>query len=122
MTGLIQHTFDAELAGRRRDDALARVHEHARPAWRHDALRAIYDLCRTRSEFTTDAVWALLDRRLVLVPHEPRALGAIMRMASARGWCHPTGEVRKSTRAECHGRPLTVWVARQPLPEWDPVT
>jgi len=113
------HLFDPGLGQQLREQAIARVDEHAPPDWRLEALRAVYDLCRTRSEFTTDAVWGLLDRRGVAPPPEPRAIGAIMRAATRRGWCEATDHTRKSVRAECHRRPVQVWRHLGPLPAWD---
>jgi hypothetical protein len=116
------HLFDPQLGARLREGAIERVTSAAPVSWRIEALRAVYDLCRTRSEFTTDAVWALLDRRGVAAPTEPRAIGGVMRIASRRGWCEATDETRQSIRAECHRRPLQVWRHLGPLPAWDRLT
>lgn len=114
------HMFDAALATVVRDEAIARVEDNAEPDWVLEALRAIYRICQTRDTFTTDRVWAILDSRSIPGPHEPKALGAVIRTAQRRGWCRPTPEYTQSVRVECHRRPLRVWQSAGPLlASWD---
>lgn len=113
------HMFNAFKAARERDAAIAQVGENAEPDWKLEALKAVYHICSTRLSFTTDRVWAILDGRHVDAPHEPKALGAVMRIAAHRRWCRATNRYEKSVRVECHRRPLCVWDVLVPLPEWD---
>lgn len=76
--------------------------------WWREAAAAISLLCKRGTPFTTDAVWFLLDKSGVKT-HDPRALGAVVRAACKDGLIRPTGEYHKSTRKECHRRPLAVW-------------
>lgn len=89
-------------------DALLRVDEHADPDWKDVARDAIAFLATTRHEFTTDDVWAELDRHSATT-HEPRALGALMRKAARQRLIAPTDRYVTSTRAACHSRPVKVW-------------
>jgi hypothetical protein len=93
------------------DEAIARVGSNADPGWVRSALDAVRSIALTRSRFTTDDVWELLERRGVQATHEPRALGAVIRMASKKGIIRSTGEYVKSKRVECHSRPVMVWEA-----------
>lgn len=98
----------AEIA---RDEAIARV-SRSHADWIPQALMAVRYIARARGHggtFTTDAVWAVLNGWGVGAPIEPRALGAAMRQASKLGLCEPTNLTSKSTRIDCHARPLRVW-------------
>ena len=89
-----------------RDEALARVKEHADKEWKAEAMRAVVRVARERGRFTTDDVWAVLGESGT---HEPRAMGAIMRQAARNGWVRATDEYVRSSRVACHARPLRVW-------------
>lgn len=63
---------------------------------------------RTRGDtFTTDDLWAVFAH-----PPEPRAMGAAIKAARVEGLIIAEGVYRKSTRAECHARPVAVWRRR----------
>lgn len=91
-----------------RDRALVQVDSNANGDWKRQARACVLELCISRQEFTTDAVWALLERRGART-HEPRALGAVMRHAVGEEWCAPTGRYHPSVRVDCHARPLQIW-------------
>ena len=94
--------FDAEEA---RDEAIARV-ERGAGDWVQRARDAATMVALARFDFTTDDVWdALGDDR----PTEPRALGAVMKQLAGEGRIRATGEYRKSSRVDCHARPVAVW-------------
>lgn len=103
--------FDQPSGPELADEAIQRAAENADREWYRSALDIVWSLGNT---FTTDDVWAALDRHGEPAPHEPRALGAVMRDARKRGWIAPTSEYRQSTRPECHGRPVRVWKAVTP--------
>ena len=96
-------------ATQRRDDAVARVTSHADPYWLVVAESAIADLAAHREEFTTDAVWALLSRRKVSEPREPRAMAGAMARAKAAGIIEPTERYAPSDDPTSHARPKRVW-------------
>jgi len=95
--------FDAEEA---RDEAIARVEAHAPEGWLQRAHDKVQLVALARFDFTTDQVWDALgeDR-----PAEPRALGAVMKAMARDGKIRATGEYRKSSRVDCHARPVAVW-------------
>lgn len=90
------------------DDAIAQVRQNARSEWGAKALVVVKQLCKEHASFTTDMVWAELDKT-GWKSHEPRALGAIMRQASSNDWCRSTGQFTISQRPACHRRPITIW-------------
>jgi hypothetical protein len=108
-----RHVFDAEASAVARDAAIEQVEDAASAAWKAEAFVAVARVCETREEFTTDAVWAMLDERGVAIPREPRAMGAIMRRAVTAGLCLPTDRTSKSVRIECHRRPLQIWASNR---------
>jgi hypothetical protein len=95
--------FDAEEA---RDQAIARVEANAPEGWVQRARDTVNLIALSRFDFTTDEVWDALgeDR-----PPEPRALGAVMKSMARDGYIRATGEYRKSSRVDCHARPVAVW-------------
>jgi hypothetical protein len=95
--------FDAEQA---RDEAISRVEAHAPEGWVQRARDTVTLIAMARFDFTSDHVWDALgeDR-----PPEPRALGAVMKAMARDGLIRATGEYRKSTRVDCHARPVAVW-------------
>jgi len=112
MNGEQSKLFDRERGEVLRDDAIARVDEHAALSWKDRALAAVWQ-CAVRHElFTTDDVWAAIPGDATT--HEPRAIGAIMRNAAARRWIVTTSLTRMSERPECHRRPVRVWRSRVP--------
>ena len=92
-----------------RDQAIAQVHHNADPAWKAAALDAVEMLHRLRLEFTSDDVWLFMEERHMPLPHERRALGAIMVAAARRGWIEPSDRHVASERPEAHARPIRIW-------------
>jgi hypothetical protein len=87
-----------------REEALARVREHADPGWYERALAALHALAGRQGTVTADDLWALVEP-----PREPRALGAVLREGRRNGWVVPTEKTVKSARAANHARPIRVW-------------
>lgn len=90
------------------DETIKKAGENANAEWWTQAVRAVQHVAGTRSRFTTDDVWELLDAST----HEHRAMGAVMRHARSMGWCTPSREYQPSTRDVAHGRPVRVWLGR----------
>lgn len=92
------------------NEAIERVERNADSEWKDGAYLACCLVAESLIEFTTDDVWEYMER---LFPnaqtHEPRAMGAIMRKAARDGKIVPTGEYAKSSRSECHSRPVMIW-------------
>lgn len=90
-------------------DAIDLVDEHADETWKTEANRLMFRFAAGARPFTADDLWAELQRSGVTT-HEPRALGAVFRRAARDGIITPIG-YKASTRPECHGRPVRVWVS-----------
>lgn len=78
------------------------------PDWYNQAEIVVQRLIHQGTYFTTDDVWELLKDSGYTTP-EPRALGSVIRQFARYKQIIPTGSYRKSTRPECHRRPLAVW-------------
>lgn len=76
--------------------------------WYGEAESTVAELVKRGEDFTTDDVWRLMARTGLSTP-EPRAMGAVIRQFANDRQIVPTGSYRKSTRVECHCRPLAVW-------------
>lgn len=88
---------------------LQSVLDNANPAWVKAVKKSIMQAARKYRTFTTDDVWAGLVEQDVTT-HEPRAIGAIMRLAAKKKVIEKVpGVYIKSRRAACHGRPLQAW-------------
>jgi hypothetical protein len=95
--------FDAQEA---EEEAIARVGANAPEDWVMRARQATQHVAGSRFDFTTDHVWDVLGDDK---PHEPRALGAVLKNLAREGIIRQTGEYRKSDRVENHRRPVAVW-------------
>lgn len=96
-----------------RDEAIDRVEDNAREEWISAARDVVMDLATKQRGFTTDEVWEGLDRRGIEPPHEPRALGAVMRWASRDAKIiGRTGRYILSQRPRCHLRPIPIWESK----------
>jgi len=84
--------------------------KHADAGWLTEALAAVFRVASSQENFTVDHVW--LDGEGLSSPREPRAMGAVMRIASKAGWISPTPDHWMSKRPACHRRPLRVWQSR----------
>jgi hypothetical protein len=103
------YVFDADLSAAARDEAIERVDDWADLLWKIEAGRALDDLLRIRIEFTTDALWAMLDARGVPRPRESRAMGAVLNRAARAGRIVNTGRQHRTVQSQAHRRPLTIW-------------
>lgn len=92
---------DAEVA---KQQGIDRAERGAPRRWLDQALLCVRVLAERQATLTADDLWGLIDQ-----PREPRALGAVMRAATAKGLVRATSEWRLSKRGACHRRPLRVW-------------
>lgn len=99
--------LDLVAAIQARDEAVRRVGLHADPEWVEHTLHVIWCLAVAHDEITTDDIWGTIGE--VAATHEPRALGAVMKKAAAKGWVSPTDRYRPSARPACHARPVRIW-------------
>lgn len=94
--------------GERLKNAAIMAVGNSNDAWIKRTLHRIYLIARHRSEFTTDAVWAVCSEEGDF-PGEPRAMGAAMRRAASEGICEGTDRTVRSVRPACHRRDIRVW-------------
>jgi hypothetical protein len=98
--------FDPDEGDRRRDDGMGRADDHADPDWKTIADQIVRDFTMP---FTGDDVWFTLDRRGVVYPHEPRALGPIIMRVYRAGLIEPTGRFLRTARPSAHRSPQREW-------------
>lgn len=93
----------------RRDRAIARTHG-ANTVWVDRMIAAIATIEPGRV-FTSDLLWSIADVRLCDLPRptEPRAMGAVVKLASTMGLIVRGDGYEKSSRPECHARPCARW-------------
>lgn len=89
--------------------AIDKVRKAAPPEWMSSVMAALELLCACKTQITTDDLWSIANISGIYKPPEPRAMGAVMRDAAARGLIRKTDRVVPSKRAECHRRPIAVW-------------
>ena len=82
--------------------------------WMGAALAAVVGLAGKRERFTSDDVWAELERRgCELEPGDNRAMGGALRRAARKGWIRRLrGAYEQSTRPKRHAGPVQVWESR----------
>lgn len=68
------------------------------------AYGIIHRLAYSRAYFTTDDIWARIEK-----PDEPRRLGPLLIRAKLDGVIEPTQITQTSTQGSNHGRPVRVW-------------
>lgn len=103
--------FDPNEGEHRKREAIDRVELNADNRWKEAAAEVVRRVASDRAEFTTDRIWALLekDHPNLGPPHEPRAMGAVMRKAAKAGLIEKTDRVTRTERPEAHRRDITVW-------------
>lgn len=95
------------VAAAERDAAMSAVDGHASDAaWRAWVWQWIAGL-NTGVEFIGDDVWQMADARGIAPPHDPRALGPLIKRAQHAGIIEATGVYRQSPRR--HLSPVMVW-------------
>lgn len=97
------------VAAQAKEAAIAQVDVHADVDWKRRAERVVLALAGTGGTFTTDDVWAYIEK-----PREPRALGAVMRMLAKAKRIQTTGTFKKTAQVLRHHAPIAVWI-RGPL-------
>jgi hypothetical protein len=80
------------------------------PNWPAVAKAAVAAVARRLPQLTTDDVWAELAEQGAS-GGDPRAIGPVMDAAAADGTIERTEETVKSSRKECHGRPVRIWAS-----------
>lgn len=100
--------LDSVASEKERDEAIARVEKHANQRWMLAAYNAVKWCAVHHRQFTTNEVWARLQRSPETT-HEARALGPVMANAARNGLIRNSGQYRRSQIPRQHGRPVPVW-------------
>lgn len=103
--------FNASEGARLRDEAIERT-GNANVYFKDQALPMVRDVAKRSEYLTTDDVWLSLRQADVIMPTDPRALGAVMKAAQKNQWIAPTDRHKLSQRPACHRRPLRIWKSR----------
>jgi len=98
------------LATQATEQAIKQVTENMDIQWRNAAIQILKVVCQNTQTFTTDSIWRLMEiDHPNLKPHEPRAMGAIMRWGVQHKWIVKTPDYVASTRPVAHKKPTAVW-------------
>lgn len=89
-------------------EAIQRVREHAPDWWLHAAEAAALKLGES-GPFTSDDVWTRLAGFGYEMPHEKRAMGAVLKKLARDKKIVPTGRWIASGLKSNHGRPQREW-------------
>lgn len=92
-------------AGAAREASIEQVDANALPEWRELARLAVLRVAEAMPTFTTDDVWEWLERNAPdVTPHEPAAMGPVIRYAIRAELCERTAAtVTNSRRPQHHG-------------------
>jgi hypothetical protein len=101
--------LDIIAATEAKNQAIATVATNADQTWLTACYNVIVQIATTTDTFTTDTIWQALENAALPTPHEPRAIGAVLRQAAANGLIRATDTYRPSARVACHARPIRVW-------------
>ncbi len=101
--------LDIIAATEAKNQAIATVTNNADQTWLTSCYSVIVQIATTTDTFTTDDIWQALENAALPTPHEPRAIGAVLRQAAADGLICPTDTYQPSARVACHARPIRVW-------------
>ena len=102
--------LDLIAATEAKEQALQQVADNTNPTWATDITQIILNL--PTPTFTTDDIWQAATDNNLMIPHEPRALGAILHRLAKQNLITPTDRYIPSLRPVCHRRPIRVWARR----------
>lgn len=105
----LQIDFDRSASIQNRDAAIQRVEQHADNAWLDVAMKALRTVAACKPTFTSDDVWAEIDRQSFATTHEHRAMGSVMVAGRKLGIIVPTDRFISTTKASQHRQPIRVW-------------
>jgi len=106
---LFDHARERRIAEgeRLKKESIEQV-DKANQLWVDRAVQVGKGIAQSRAggTMTADDIYPLMGG---LVCREPRAMGAVMSKLSDAGLIEATDRTVKSTRPECHRRPIRVW-------------
>jgi hypothetical protein len=101
--------LDGRESTKRRDAAIRRAGSNADKEWIREARRALLHVADTQELLTTDDIWAVLNTRNIRAPHEPRAMGAVIKWAEGQKHIIGTPNYQATKRVTGHSGPVRVW-------------
>lgn len=112
---IARKALDAAKGEIAKEEAVSRVEANASRALLDAAYDALLSAVIARRGLgfltvTTDDVWAVLAKRGVPGPHEPRAMGPVMRKGVSAGMVKATSTFTPSMLPQNHRRPVRVYV------------
>ena len=75
--------LDIIAATEAKEKAIAQVATSTDPKWFAECYRIVAATATNTNDFTTDDIWQALADAQLPTPHEPRAIGAVLRHAAA---------------------------------------
>ena len=100
-------TEDSSETGEQlRDQAIEDV-ARGEEAW-IDRVLGMIRAISSGNTFSTDRLWSEV-AAAKLTTHEPRVMGAAIKLAKQLGLIEATGIYEKSCRPKCHARPVMIW-------------
>ncbi len=104
----MKNTTIFDQAERLKQQGMEAAYQYADLDWKQIATKALMQCAQTKSEFTTDDMWEIINATGV-VTSENRAMGSIMQSASRSGMIKATGYFLPSKRISKHKSPTRVW-------------
>jgi len=104
--------FNAAKGEAAKEEAITRVEANASRRWLDAAYRALQRCSEapwSDEGVSSDDVWMRLRALEMPEPHDPRAMGPVMRRAVREGLLRPTSTFRPSAMPQNHRRPVRVY-------------
>ena len=92
-----------------REECIGRVTDHMKREWKIAALKSADRVMRRMEVFTTDDIWIDLEKRNVERPHEPRAMGSIIRILTDGEEIEWTKAITTSRLPWANGRTIKIY-------------
>lgn len=92
-----------------KEKAVNEVEAHADPEWVAKAEHALEVVIQDEVNFTSDAIWKVLDHWQIPRPNSPSAMGSILRRAARNNKIRKTGRFIPSTQSTNHQRDVAEW-------------
>lgn len=103
--------YQKTIVVKTKKQALDEVQSNAENDWWYKTKEVIHKLAKENINFTSDEVWAELDRLNIPRPHQPSALGSVFRACCQAGWITKSGKYKPSTQPTNHQRDVAIWTS-----------
>ena len=102
--------YDSQKAAQGKAEGLQKVEAGASVDWMDTALALLFKVALKQQFLTADDVTKLIPAKCST--NDTRAMGAVLRRASARHWIEATDTTVASTRTTSHRGPRKLWRSR----------